>query len=132
MIHDVTIGKFGAFYVNPGSKGNGLDENDSASLTPFNTRYHNDTPVMQFTGLKDKNGNDIYEGDLVKIIAADVFGVVEWMKELALFEIKILTPDYVDATMTLYSNQKEGNNTNREIIGNIYKNPELIPRAAGV
>lgn len=65
MIYDVMVGKFGAFYVNPGSKGNGLDENDSASLTPFNTKYPDSTPVMRYTGFPDCNGVDIFQGDLV-------------------------------------------------------------------
>ena len=84
MVYDVTVGKFGAFYVNPGDKGNGLDPNDSASLTPFTTKYSDDTNVMQSTGIKDRNGKDVYEGDLVKTISSDIFGVVEWVKELRL------------------------------------------------
>lgn len=63
MIYDVTVGRFGNFYVNPSN--NGIDERDSASLTPFNTKYPDSVPIMQFTGLTDSEGREIYEGDIL-------------------------------------------------------------------
>lgn len=144
MVYDVTIGKFGAFYVNPMSKGNGLDENDSASLTPFNTRYHNDTPVMQFTGLKDKNGKEIYEGDIVDVAYAQrdddgyvvsdppARGFVDWDEHSTGWIVRTqskmsVTPD--GTVMTSIITKEPGY---VEIIGHKYQTPDLLTRAAGV
>mgnify|MGYP001593996406 CR=1 FL=1 len=87
-----------------------------------------DCEIMQFTGLKDKNGKEIYEGDIISLVPVDhplaiVKGVVRWHPELALFEVECYS---YDATFTVYSKQVDGKNTNREVIGNIYSNPELL------
>lgn len=129
MIYDITVGKFGTFYVNPGSKGNGLDENDSASLTPFNTRYPDGTPVMQYTGLKDVEGNKMFSKDIIEM-AGGQRGVIEWCEELGCYQMEIHENGEI-FTATIYSHQEDGRNTNRKIIGNAYQNIDLL-RAAGV
>lgn len=67
MEYNIIVGKFGAFYVNAGDKGDGLDPNDAGSLSPFNTIFSDTVPIMQYTGLRDKNGAKIFEGDIVVI-----------------------------------------------------------------
>ena len=70
---------------------------------------------MQFTGLKDKNGQEIYEGDIVKIDG--MVGKVFWDKEWTQFKCQ-WTPHQFFSLMTYPKN--------REVIGNIYENKELL------
>lgn len=71
--------------------------------------------VGQFTGLKDKNTKDIYEGDIVirhgRGVAKDSRGVV--LYQSGQFVISMLCPLYYDIQ-------------DIEVIGNIHDNPELL------
>lgn len=79
---------------------------------------------MQFTGLFDRNGKEIYEGDIVRV-HGDAFDVgdepefeVKWSKEGGYFMEDDFGGDYLPCL---------GNdNYELEIIGNIYSNPELL------
>ena len=118
MVYDITTGKFGTFYVNP-EKGDGLNPEDTASLTVNTTKYHEGTPLMQFTGLIDKNSKEIYEGDICK----DTDGrklEVGWSDKFASFVLK--SERWAFKHWFGESCQPE----EVEVIGNIYANPDLI------
>lgn len=74
--------------------------------------------VGQYTGLKDRKGTDIFEGDIVNIIRAEENGKVEWRENDAAFEV---VGDCLEAS---FLENLWGYDV--EVIGNIYENPELL------
>ena len=115
MVYDITSGKFGTFYVNP-EKGNGLNPEDTASLTVNTTKYHEGMPLMQYSGIDDKNGKEIYEGDIFKLGA-----------EKEVFEVRFEHGCF----MAFYNGKQYGLIGELQIcfidiIGNIYQNAELL------
>ena len=76
---------------------------------------------MQCTGLKDKNGKLIYEGDIVKEFL--LYKVI-WENEFCRFELqKVDEEDYRD---WLFDTTDDNQSHRIEVIGNIYENPELL------
>lgn len=87
--------------------------------------------LMQSTGLKDKNGKDIFEGDIVKTTrffgrADEVGGFYEYDKEL-IGVVKKLEGTWVIDTgndaVPLWSEIEEN-----EVVGNIHEQPELLKK----
>jgi len=81
--------------------------------------------VGQYTGLTDKNGRKIFEGDIVRRFNRNgqeiMSYVVEWCSDCCMFVLDCIDFDMeFDADFTVYY----GNEL--EIIGNIHDNPELV------
>ena len=70
--------------------------------------------VGQFTGLTDKNGRKIFEGDIVDYISSDVIGNPKTGT--------IIVEDMTDYDTMIYLNHSD----ELQIIGNIHDNPELL------
>ncbi len=73
--------------------------------------------IGQYTGLTDKNGRRIFEGDIVDAFLEEERGIVEWDEDTARFVIKL---ESVIADFDNYRSE------DLEVIGNVYDNPELI------
>jgi len=95
---------------------------DASHLLPL---YNEDLPgdkviLMQFTGLKDKNGRGIYEGDIVS--NGHDTGIIKWDKIHCAFRAYwIATALDDDVSWIPFKGMKYN-----EVIGNIYENPELL------
>lgn len=77
-----------------------------------------DIVLMQSTGFRDKNGKEIFEGDIVDSEGGFTTGVVEFRSDLGMFV----------STLIKYNNFERLCNAHGlvKVIGNIYENPELL------
>jgi uncharacterized phage protein (TIGR01671 family) len=88
------------------------------------------TPHMQHTGLEDKNGVEIYEGDVVSSVhfkdkagrTHHLFHEVQWSENFqGWFLLNCHSRDPNDGSIQLWIAKDK-----MEVIGNIYENPELL------
>lgn len=84
-----------------------------------------DALLMQCTGLKDKNGKLIYEGD---ILGGIYHGYIEYCEECKCFQLFV--KDYgclaCEGDLHWYELVEAEEQNELEVIGNIYQNPELL------
>lgn len=81
--------------------------------------------LMQSTGLFDKNGKEIFEGDIVKYeVGRNTYTeVVAYDKNFAVFGVKDAKIDIISTFEELF---EDISRKSLEVIGGIYENPELL------
>ncbi|ENZ3917131.1 YopX family protein, partial [Campylobacter jejuni] len=107
----VIAGRISRFYAN------------TADITDKFIGNGNDLEIELWTGIYDKNGKKIYEGDIVKTKSPyDCFLAKVGIHKEGTFYLESKSRDYIGSL--IYLVKDEGYDT--EIIGNIHENPELL------
>lgn len=85
----------------------------------LHVRYDDpELPIMQFTGLTDNNGKEIYEGDIMDFGNNRVF----YISYVGCQFVATFSERVINTMIPIHA---------FEIIGNIYQNPELVSIPAG-
>lgn len=110
-------------------------------LNCFGERLADTTQIiMQYTGLHDRNGKEIYEGDIVKFSneideVYEEIGVVDFDLSECGYKATYKTKEYNDSmgyyvrTNCIYLIDSEEYECAYEVVGNIHENPELLKEA---
>ncbi len=122
-------GKFEMFYdVSVVTTYNDKEQHVIADFGMYNESEYSGTEIidyrlMQSTGLFDKNGVEIFEGDIVVNQHGSV-GYVAYLKQEAGFVVVLKKSDYRLGHRNTGESYDVTNN--HKVIGDIYQNPELV------
>ena len=94
------------------------DGSTSVPLKFEDERNGEDVILMQSTGLVDKNGKEIFEGDILGIKDGLLDGVIEYRSDLGMWTNSLIRYNNFERLCNVA--------TSREIIGNVYENRELL------
>ena len=126
---------YGNYYYESKANQQYITWNGKDALGNFGDRYHpvtnvviDETTVGQYTGLKDKNGKRIFEGDILRNSRNDLF-VVRYI--CGGFDCEPIKEFYKQPKISWNTLGELQNASwvedNNEVIGNIYDNPNLLP-----
>ena len=94
-----------------------LELNDTV-MNDYITAYPDEIELMQSTGLFDKNNKEIFEGDILGTKDGLLDGIVEYRTDLGMWTNSLIRYNNFERLCSVASD--------REILGNIYENPELL------
>lgn len=79
---------------------------------------NNDFVLVQSTGMVDKNGKEIFEGDILGTKDGLLNGVVKYSSSLGMWTNTLIRYSNFERLCSIANS--------REVIGNVYENPELL------
>jgi len=108
-------------------KARGVYHNTSTDCGNYFEKFNN-LELMQYTGLKDKNKEEIYEGDIVAVEhGTGMHGFKSTRYKVFNCPVIFLNGQFQYSWPKDYGNYRFGLNLEKSIvIGNIYQNPELL------
>lgn len=103
------------------------DEVNGVGVTPTNPARMEDCILLQSTGLRDKNGQLIFEGDIINAYVEYINSVTECKNALIMYSdsnasLDICTADGDSHEFSLFEPSEEG----IEVVGNIFEQPESV------